>query len=191
MTDDRLLTHADLRDIEARAEANYRILAPDVQSVPDTTWYVAQDNYPTNPLILAAPDAGWARGMVDELTRRDNDARLLLAHIRAQDAENARLRDALAALVDAEAHGTPGGYIGVDPSGETHDRHCTYCYTFWRMGEPERHDDDCPVAVARALLAYLGQWRGKDQRGEARRLVPGVAVFMWDNGDDNEANSSV
>jgi hypothetical protein len=67
-------------------------------------------------------------------------------------AANARLRDALAALVDAEAHGTPGGYIGVDPSGETHDRHCTYCYTFWRMGEPERHDDDCPVAVARVLL---------------------------------------
>jgi hypothetical protein len=93
LTDDRPLTPDALRDIEARAEANYRILAPDVQSVPDTTWYVAQDNYPTNPLILAAPDAGWARGMVDELTRRDNDARLLLAHIRAQDAELARLRE--------------------------------------------------------------------------------------------------
>lgn len=95
---DRLLSEDDLRAIEARAEANYRILAPDVQSVPDTTWYVAQDNYPTNPLILAAPDEGWARGMMDELTRRDNDARLLLAHIRAQDAELARLWNDLAII---------------------------------------------------------------------------------------------
>ena len=65
---------------------------------------------------------------------------------------NARLGDALAALVDAEAHGTPGGYIGVDPSGETHDRHCTYCYTSWQLGEPERHDTDCPIASARRVL---------------------------------------
>lgn len=72
--------------------------------------------------------------------------------VEARDAEIARLRDALGALVDAEAHGTPGGYIGVDPSGETHDRHCTYCYTSWQLGEPERHAPDCPVATARALL---------------------------------------
>ena len=79
-------------------------------------------------------------------------ARTLLDHADAQDAELARLRDALAALVDAEAHGTPGGYIGVDPSGETHDRHCTYCYTSWQLGEPERHDTDCPIASARRVL---------------------------------------
>jgi hypothetical protein len=68
----------------------------------------------------------------------------------ALEAENARLREALGALVDAETHGIPSGYIGVYPD-ET-DRYCTYCLTSWRMGEPERHDDDCPIAAARELL---------------------------------------
>ena len=57
---------------------------------------------------------------------------------------------ALAALVDAEAHGVPGGYIGVYPD-ET-DRYCTYCLTSWRHGEPERHAPDCPIAAARRAL---------------------------------------
>ena len=76
------------------------------------------------------------------------------ARIDRLERENARLREALTAVVDAEAHGTPGGYIGVYPD-ET-DRYCTYCLTSWRMGEPERHDDDCPVAAARALLGGEG-----------------------------------
>ncbi len=90
-----------------------------------------------------------------ELTRDimvNLDIPALLAHADALAAENDALRDALAALVDAEAHGTPGGYIGVDPSGETYDRHCTYCYTSWQLGEPERHDTDCPIASARRVL---------------------------------------
>lgn len=65
-------------------------------------------------------------------------------------AEVARLRAAVVALVDAEAHGIPGGYINMYPD-ET-DRYCTYCFTSWRMGEPERHDDDCPIAAARRAL---------------------------------------
>jgi hypothetical protein len=105
---------------------------------------------PDDLRAIEARAENWQDLNLDFLAFQDIPA--LLAHIRAQDAALARLRDALAALVDAEAHGTPGGYIGVDTGGETHDRHCTYCYTFWRMGEPERHDDDCPVAVARALL---------------------------------------
>ena len=95
---DRLLTDDDLRAIAARASWTYVLIAPDVQSIPDTTWYVTRKDTVPVPLILAAPDEGWARGMMDELTRRDNDARLLLAHIRAQDAELARLWNDLAII---------------------------------------------------------------------------------------------
>jgi len=87
---DRLLTDDDLRAIAARASWTYVLIAPDVQSIPDTTWYVTRKDTVPVPLILAAPDEGWARGMMDELTRRDNDARLLLAHIRATESSVTR-----------------------------------------------------------------------------------------------------
>jgi hypothetical protein len=63
---------------------------------------------------------------------------------------NARLLAALAALVNVEALGVPGGYIESFPDEEAFN--CTYCYSRWLPGEPERHDDDCPVAAARELL---------------------------------------
>lgn len=144
------LTDDELRAIAARASWTYVLIAPDVQSIPDTKWYVTRKDTVPVPLILAAPDEGWARGMMDELTRRDNDARLLLAHIRAQDTANARLRDALAAVVGAKKMGVPDGYISAYP--DEIDRFCTYCFTAWKMGEPERHAPDCPIAAARRAL---------------------------------------
>ena len=118
------------------------LIAPDVQSLPDTTWYVTRKDTVPVPLILAAPDEGWARGMMDELTRRDNDARLLLAHIRAQDAELARLRDALGKVCDAamEGYGTTC---------------CTLCYDWTVTAEGEfHHAPDCPVDAARRTLEW-------------------------------------
>jgi len=113
--------------------------------------YVALSSIPAllaHADALAADKARW-----EECAFTVYDALLLVAN-RATTlaAENARLRAAVVALVDAEAHGIPGGYIGVDPSGETHDRHCTYCYTSWQLGEPERHAPDCPIAAARRAL---------------------------------------
>ena len=65
----------------------------------------------------------------------------------ALEAENARLREALAALVG------PGvvGYRDWFPDDMGLDG-CTYCDYEWETGQPERHAPDCPVAAARALL---------------------------------------
>jgi len=93
-------------------------------------------------------------GQVDRLSAQVDEQGKQVVALRdraiAAEAEVARLRAAVVALVDAEAHGIPGGYINMYPD-ET-DRYCTYCFTSWRMGEPERHDDDCPIAAARRAL---------------------------------------
>lgn len=60
------------------------------------------------------------------------------------------LETALEALVEIEALGLPGGYINFFPEDDTF--HCTYCYSHWLPGETERHDDGCPVLVAKQLL---------------------------------------
>ena len=83
----------------------------------------------------------------------------LLAHIRAQDAELARLRDALAALVgnyDDDGRFVFDGKFVVgyrdwfpDNMGQ---EGCTYCDYEWETGQPERHAPNCPIAAARRAL---------------------------------------
>lgn len=142
------LTDDDLAEIKARVEAFVKARYDYTVAINDNASF---RRTPETKRAERQAQRAFNRIQKEFTIRAEIDIPALLAHIRAQDAANARLRDALEAMVDAEAHGIPGGYIGVDPSGETNDRHCTYCYTSWRYDEPERHDDDCPVAVARAL----------------------------------------
>jgi hypothetical protein len=141
------LTDDELRAIRARAEA----ATPGRWNRP----YDALIDMQLEARLVVGNVAGYEiaicenRADAEFIAHARADIPALLAHADALAAENARLGDALAELVDAEAHGTPGGYIGVDPSGETHDRHCTYCYTSWQLGEPERHAPDCPIAAGR------------------------------------------
>ena len=87
----------------------------------------------------------------DYHTKRSVDAHYtdipaLLAHIRAQDAANARLRDALAALVGDEGDEP---WIVETLLGSVE---CVYCGADASDDPPYTHEPDCPIAAARALL---------------------------------------
>jgi hypothetical protein len=94
----------------------------------------------------------------------DNDLAIMraeyMAVLKARENRIAALEDALRALVNFD-FGTSGGYVDYTPgsgcyNSATKGYHsrlsCTYCLGRWWSDEPERHESDCPVTIARTLL---------------------------------------
>lgn len=108
---------------------------------------------------IEGPEEAYYRGQFARRTDAEfiaharADIPALLAHIRAQDAATARLRDALRDVCAAAEY--------VDPYEEGMDQ-CLLC-NCWREDGHFKHDDDCPVGAARALLDG-----GLDTLGPAR-----------------------
>lgn len=142
---DRLLTNDALAAIAARAEALSTLngTLSRVKQLRDPDWRLGViSGHVAYPLDDDQAEIAWRF-----VEHAQDDVPRLLAHIRAQDAANARLRDALAAVVGPGAV----GYRDWFPDDMGRDG-CTYCDYEWETGQPERHADDCPVAAARALL---------------------------------------
>lgn len=141
-TDDQLLTPDDLRDIEARAEAYEKASEMYTETCDTAFWLNTPETRDVEYDARIALDR--AEDEFDTHARADIPA--LLAHIRAQDAANARLRGALAAVVGDEGDEP---WIVETLLGSVE---CVYCGADASGDPPYTHEPDCPIAAARTLL---------------------------------------
>jgi hypothetical protein len=148
---DRLLTPDALRAIAARAEALDALngTLSRVKQLRDPDWRLGViSGHVAYPLDDDQAETAWRF-----VEHAQDDVPRLLAHIRAQDEANARLEAALRDVCAAAEY--------VDPYEEGMDQ-CLLC-NCWREDGHFKHDDDCPVGAARALLDG-----GLDTLGPAR-----------------------
>lgn len=123
-------------------------------------YFSANDAVTNTPCIVngtITPD--WLRAedkrvnIIDNLSDRAySDTPQLLQYIDTLEADNAKMRAVLSALLEPANSGQSGGYIGAYPNSPAR-RYCMYCGEGWDHDSYEWHTGDCPIARARALLS--------------------------------------
>jgi hypothetical protein len=151
------LTDEDLRAIRARAEAAtpgpWTVEHEMKYDVNESTAYLSELHLvgkKETVKIYCGP--GHAAPQVYDLVflaHARADIPALLAHIRAQDAELARLRDALAALVSTRDDDGSETWFVKAPQGGVR---CICCGEDFAYVGKFHHAPDCPIAAARRAL---------------------------------------
>lgn len=140
-TDDQLLPPDDLRAIEARAEAYEKASEAYTEACATTLWLSTPKTRDAEYDARIALDR--AEDEFDTHARADIPA--LLAHIRAQAAENARLRDALGEILDSPI------------ARNSWDGSCAICGEWHGYGSDK--DADCPLGRAQGALKHATNTR--------------------------------